>query len=421
MSEALFQHARDPLFLITVGDEFRYARVNPAYERTVGISAENVRGQTPRGLFGEQQGAALERRYRRCVERRNPLTYTEQLQLDETSTWWEARIVPVEVDEEVKYIAGTTRDVTQREKRKQELEQLTSQYETLVENFPGGVFLFNRNLEYIFAGGKELSAAGLSNEEFTNATPHDVFPDTIAEKVTSAYRSALSGNRVTYEEEFRNERYRSTVVPVRNDAGEVTLGIGVSQNVQSLSQSDVSTDELQKNLQACIDSLCSDVLQPGIDPSTGDFSDTSADSIQTVFTEASRQPSQQTDHRASDIFEPSCETEQTEIEIGQRDEAVSVFLRNRDDSLAFLLESTEVINFAHELIRLAIDSQGDVMTGDMESARIDLSEYCATEEYDDTGSVQIEHSGNTVRLPIRKARELTSDLDEAVTAIRETQ
>ncbi len=210
-------------------------------------------------------------------------------------------------------------------------------------------------------------------------------------------------------------------MPVRNDAGDVTLGIGVSRNVQSLSQPDVSIEELQKNLQECIDSLTTDVLRLGTDPSTGNFSDTSADSIQTLFSEASCQPSQQTEHRSSDVFELSDKTEQTEIEIKQRGETVSMLLPSRDDVTRVSLESTEVINFAHELIRLAIDSQGDAVTGDAGSAWIDLSEYSAVEEYDDIGSVQIEHSGDVARLPIRKARELASDLHEAVTAVRETQ
>jgi hypothetical protein len=50
--------------------------------------------------------------------------------------------------------------------------ELRSQYETLVENFPGGVvFLVNASLEYVRPGGKELKT-GLSADDVNCEIPH---------------------------------------------------------------------------------------------------------------------------------------------------------------------------------------------------------------------------------------------------------
>ncbi len=123
-TETLFEHAQDSLFLIRVAGGFAVERVNTAWEETTGLSAERVRGQTPTELLGEQQGEAVEARYRECVERREPLEYTEQLQFDGEPVQWETKIAPVVVDGTVEYIAGSTRDITEQQRQQRELRLL---------------------------------------------------------------------------------------------------------------------------------------------------------------------------------------------------------------------------------------------------------------------------------------------------------
>ncbi|MFB6228137.1 MAG: PAS domain S-box protein, partial [Halobacteriales archaeon] len=122
--ETLFRHAQDSLFLIDVAEDFTVERVNPAYEKATGLSAERVRGQTPRDVLGEQPGAEAEAKYRECIQRREPLHYEETARFDGELTHWETRIAPVVIDGSVEYIVGATRDVTEREERQRELGRL---------------------------------------------------------------------------------------------------------------------------------------------------------------------------------------------------------------------------------------------------------------------------------------------------------
>ena len=353
--ETLFRHAQDSLFLIGVGEEFSIERVNPAYEDATGVSASDVQGRTPTQLLGEEQGAAVEARYRECVERREPLQYTEELQFGSEPSYWETKVAPVVVEDTVEYVAGSTRNITERERRKTELQEyetiiealsdavyvldeegrfryvndefvelvgydrntilgntpslikdeaaveraerelgrllsddgpeavtfevavrprdgdpvvcddhmgvlpydgdefdgsvgtlrdvtdrkererqlrdIKSQYQTLVENFPdGAIFLYDRDLQVVRAGGSELSEVGLSPEAVEGTTPRDRYPPEIVEELTLNIEDALAGKRRTFEQEYRGEYYRIQTVPVRADDGEITHAMAVSQN-----------------------------------------------------------------------------------------------------------------------------------------------------------------------------------------------
>jgi len=127
-AETFFRHAQDALFLIDVQrdrDEptFAVRRVNPAYESKTGLSNEEVRGTPLQEILGTEAARRVETRYRRCVDRREPLEYEEQIPFDDTMRYWTTRIAPVVVDGEVRQIVGSTRDVTDRKRRREELKE----------------------------------------------------------------------------------------------------------------------------------------------------------------------------------------------------------------------------------------------------------------------------------------------------------
>jgi PAS domain S-box-containing protein len=127
---------------------------------------------------------------------------------------------------------GTLRDVTTHRERITEVERLSSQYQTLVEHFPdGGVFLFDSDLQIIRAGGTELSTVGLSSDQIEGNTPHDLYPDQIADEHAQYFQQTLDGGRHTYDQEYHGRQYEIRTIPVRNSDDEVTYGMAVSRDV----------------------------------------------------------------------------------------------------------------------------------------------------------------------------------------------
>ncbi|MCS3698653.1 PAS domain S-box protein [Salinibacter ruber] len=142
-SETLFQNAQDALFLIDVESggadrgegrrEFSIRRVNPAYEAATGFSVEDLYGRPLQDIFGEEAGRGIEERYRRCVRRQKPIEYEEELPVGGEVTYWQTRIAPVMVEGEVRQIVGTTRNISDRKRRKQRLERQNDLFERAQE------------------------------------------------------------------------------------------------------------------------------------------------------------------------------------------------------------------------------------------------------------------------------------------------
>lgn len=128
----LFANIDEVLFILGVeyvdGEPtFRFVRASPDYETRTGVSIDDIRGRTPRELFGDDLGGDLAANYRRCVEAREPIVYEEELPLPNPGTVWETKLAPIVVDDTVTRIVGIARNVTDRVKRERALRQL---YET---------------------------------------------------------------------------------------------------------------------------------------------------------------------------------------------------------------------------------------------------------------------------------------------------
>ena len=126
--EALLTNVEDAIFLINVEKReesvrFEFERLSPSYERQTGITTEDVQGQTPRDVFGEEQGADLEANYHRCVTAGEPISYQEALRVDEGARFWQTKLAPVVNDGEITRLIGVTRNVTERVERERQLRQ----------------------------------------------------------------------------------------------------------------------------------------------------------------------------------------------------------------------------------------------------------------------------------------------------------
>ncbi|TKX73913.1 PAS domain S-box protein [Halorubrum sp. GN11_10-6_MGM] len=126
--EALLDNVEDAIFLVAVeqsdsGVRFEFERLSPSYERQTGITTEEVQGRTPRNVFGEEQGAELEANYHRCVSAGEPISYQEELRVNEEARFWQTKLAPVITGDEITRLIGITRNVTDRVEREQQLRR----------------------------------------------------------------------------------------------------------------------------------------------------------------------------------------------------------------------------------------------------------------------------------------------------------
>lgn len=126
--EAVLNSVEDAIFLMNVeedgdGIRFEFERLSPSYERQTGITTEEVQGQTPQAVFGEEQGAELAANYHRCVKAGEPISYQEELLVSEGARFWQTKLAPVVSDGEITRLVGVTRNVTERVERERQLRQ----------------------------------------------------------------------------------------------------------------------------------------------------------------------------------------------------------------------------------------------------------------------------------------------------------
>ncbi len=105
-------------------------------------------------------------------------------------------------------------------------------YRTLAENFPNGaVLLFDRDLRYQLADGKGLAGSGISKAELEGKTIWQVFSPEICTQIEPLYRAALRGEAGVSEVPLENRIYEVHVSPVRDDEGEIVMGLVMTQDI----------------------------------------------------------------------------------------------------------------------------------------------------------------------------------------------
>ncbi|WP_267643565.1 sensor histidine kinase [Haloarchaeobius amylolyticus] len=132
--QTVFENSQDALFLLSVdGDEVRFSRFNPTEEFVTGLSSEQVHGKTPVEAFGEELGGQMEVNYRRCLERRAPISYEEELDLPGGFRTWHTKLAPVVIDGEVTQIVGSASDISEEREHREQLEALHGATRRLID------------------------------------------------------------------------------------------------------------------------------------------------------------------------------------------------------------------------------------------------------------------------------------------------
>ncbi|MEZ3117551.1 PAS domain-containing sensor histidine kinase [Halobaculum sp. MBLA0147] len=130
----LLQSVEDNIFFLDVestedGRVYRFDRLNRSYEEQTGITTEDVRGETPVEVFGEELGTELRANYERCAAAGEPISYQEEVPVETGARFWQTVLTPVVEGGDVTRIIGITRNVTERVKRERQLESQNEQLE----------------------------------------------------------------------------------------------------------------------------------------------------------------------------------------------------------------------------------------------------------------------------------------------------
>ena len=257
--EALLETSGDAIFLLDVDTSvenvsFEFARLSPGYETQTGLSTDEVRGKSPREVFGDEAGAELEANYTRCVEQGAPVSYREELGIGDDARIWETSLAPVVVDGETVRIVGIARNVTEQVERERELEATNQRLESLIEATPLTVMEIDTDGNVVRWNDEAENMFGWSREEVLGEF-NPMVPDEQQEEFASHRQRALSGERIRAKEIRRETKDGDeldlllSAAPITGPDGEVTSILAILEDITEQKELEARLRSLQETAQ----------------------------------------------------------------------------------------------------------------------------------------------------------------------------
>jgi PAS domain S-box-containing protein len=122
----VFENTSDGIFVIDVTAErrFRVVAFNPAMERMVGLTNDEVAGKYNEEFLPAESAAAVTANNERCLRTGEPISFEEQIDLRRGRFTWNTTLVPVRnAGGRVYRILGVTRDITENARIQRALRQ----------------------------------------------------------------------------------------------------------------------------------------------------------------------------------------------------------------------------------------------------------------------------------------------------------
>ena len=137
---------------------------------------------------------------------------------------------------EHKGVIEYARDVTERKRVEDALQESEDKHKTLLENLPQRIFLKDKNLVYVSCNEKYARDLGIEPDAIVGKTDYEFYPEALAEKYRADDRRILeSGAGEDIEESYVRdgmERWVHTVkTPVKDERGDVHGVLGIFWDV----------------------------------------------------------------------------------------------------------------------------------------------------------------------------------------------
>ena len=207
---SIYDGVAESIFVVDVleNGEFQYVGLNPAHEHLMGIQSTELQGKTPAQVFPIDTAAAIQQRYRDCLEAGETITYEECLPFQGQQTWWFTNLTPLRDEQERVYrIIGSSINITERKQAEAALQQAEEKYRSIFENTDEGLFQIALDGRYLSANPALARIYGYCDVEDLIAGLKDINQQLYVDKAHRAKFLALiqTQDRVS---DFKSQVYR---------------------------------------------------------------------------------------------------------------------------------------------------------------------------------------------------------------------
>lgn len=131
--EIIFNSTHDAMFLVGVENgKFYYIRNNAAHQKLTGLNLADFKDKTPIEIFGKETGKILLQNYIRCIDAKKPITYENNLAFPAGEIVCLTTLTPVLEKGMIKYLVGSSKDITLQKKAEEERNALLLRFRTML-------------------------------------------------------------------------------------------------------------------------------------------------------------------------------------------------------------------------------------------------------------------------------------------------
>jgi PAS domain S-box-containing protein len=125
----------------------------------------------------------------------------------------------------------TGADITSIKKAEEGLRRSEALYRSIATNFPNGaVYVFDRDMRFLVADGAAIADIGWSRDKLEGMCVGDLDEET-RRIIEPRYRRVLAGESFRFETPYHGRIMFSDYVPIKDEAGQVIMGMVVSADV----------------------------------------------------------------------------------------------------------------------------------------------------------------------------------------------
>jgi PAS domain S-box-containing protein len=155
--------------------------------------------------------------------------------------------------------AGVSRSLEELKKLQAETRALANRLQTIVENAPQGIAMFDTRMRYLLASKRWVHDYGLAGKEILGVSHYELFPE-IPERWKEVHRRCLAGESIssvddTFDRQSgRTQRLRWDVRPWRDGVGEIGGIVIFAEDITENFQARESASANQLLLQTVVNS-----------------------------------------------------------------------------------------------------------------------------------------------------------------------